>query len=72
LCLNAISFNEKGKNQIIQDGCVLKVCEKLRDSEENVRVAITFCLASLAQLKQGKVEMLDNNQFNTIWPMLNE
>lgn len=51
MCLAGISFNDQGKRQIIKEACVLKICEKLHDQIENVRVAVTLTLASLAQEK---------------------
>ncbi len=36
-----------GKSKIIEEGCVLKICEHLTDNVEHVRVAVTLTLASI-------------------------
>ena len=47
ICLSGISFNDLGKSKIIEEGCVLKICEHLTDNVEHVRVAVTLTLASI-------------------------
>ena len=46
MCLSGISFNDRGKSKIIEEGCVLKICAHLTDEVEEVRVAVTLTLAS--------------------------
>lgn len=72
LCLRGISYNEDGKAAIIKDKCVPRICDKLEDAALKVRVAVTGTLASLAQLKQGKVEIIEGHYFEIIQRMLYE
>lgn len=57
--LACLSFLEAGKVKIIAGGCVSLLCARLKDSSTQARENATLALASLAQMKQGKVEILD-------------
>lgn len=66
--LAGLSFLEAGKVKIIAEGCVALLCARLGDSSAQVRENTTLALASLAQMKQGKVEILES--FGEIEEML--
>ena len=49
---------ESGKDEVQRKGCVLPLCELLNDEVLSCREAATIALASLSQLKAGKVEVI--------------
>lgn len=53
--LCSISFNDDGKTQTIEAGSILPLTEMLTDSISDVRTSAVCALASLAQLKEGKI-----------------
>lgn len=70
LCLSCLSFLEAGKVKILAEGCAPLLCERLKDQSELAREYSTLVLASLAQMKQGKIEILGS--WNEIKRMLEE
>jgi len=59
LNIGSISYNEKGKEITIKAESIPILCEMLNDSISKCRRAATRALVSLAQLKEGKVEIYD-------------
>ena len=57
LNLGSISYNGRGKEYTIKAESIKPLCEMLDDSITNCRIAATRALTSLAQLKEGKVEI---------------
>ena len=57
LNLGSISYNERGKEYTIKAESIKPLWEMLDDSITNCRIAASRALASLAQLKEGKVEI---------------
>lgn len=53
-----ISFNEKGKEQIVNKKYIKNIIPRLEDQDPLVREAACLLLCSLAQLNQGKIEIL--------------
>ncbi len=57
LNLGSISYNHRGKEKTIEAKSIEPLCNMLFDSVSEVRTASTRALASLAQLKEGKIEV---------------
>lgn len=53
--LGSISFNESGKESTIEAKSIPPLCVMLTDSVSEVRTSALRALASLAQLKEGKI-----------------
>ena len=53
--LGSISFTDDGKRQTIDAGSILPLSEMLADPISDVRTSSVRALASLAQLKEGKI-----------------
>ena len=70
LNLGSISYNMKGKEQTIEAGSIPHLCKMLHDSVSEVRTAATRALASLAQLKAGKVEIYDLEMLDRVIELL--
>lgn len=60
----------KGKEKTIEAKSIAPLCKMLHDEEEEVRTAATRALASLSQLKAGKVEIYDLDMLNRIIELL--
>lgn len=72
LNLGSISYNERGKEATITAGSIKKLCTMLDDTVSECRVAATRALCSLAQLKQGKVEIFELKRLDTIISLLDD
>jgi hypothetical protein len=59
LNIGSISYNEKGKEVTIKAESIPILCRMLHDKVSKCRQAATRALVSLAQLKEGKVEIFD-------------
>jgi DNA-binding Xre family transcriptional regulator len=70
LNLGSISYNMKGKEQTIEAASIPHLCKMLHDEVSDVRTAATRALASLAQLKAGKVEIYDLEMLDRIIELL--
>lgn len=57
LNLGSISYNERGKEYTIKAESIKPLCTMLDDPITNCRIAASRALASLGQLKEGKVEI---------------
>jgi len=68
--LGSISFNMSGKGLTIEAGSIPPLCEMLTDKVSQVRTAATRALASLAQYKDGKVQIYDLDKLNEIINLL--
>ena len=60
----------EGKAAIIAKGCIKGICPFLNHKDKKVREASTLLLCSLAQLNQGKIEILENCPFENIVSLL--
>lgn len=63
MSLANISFNEEGKASIILKGYVKDICKYITSKDKSVREAAALLLCSLAQLNQGKIEILAHCPF---------
>ena len=70
LNLGSISYNSLGKEQTIDANSIPPLCEMLTDTVSDVRTASTRALASLAQQKEGKVQIYDLDKLNEIIALL--
>ena len=70
--LGSISYNANGKNDTIRAKSIPPLCDMLTDRVSDVRTAATRALASLAQLKEGKVQIYDLDKLNEIIGLLND
>jgi hypothetical protein len=61
-----ISFNYDGKEQIIAKGYIKSLCQYVWSNEALVRREACLLLCSLAQLNQGKIEILNFCPFEKI------
>jgi len=68
--LGSISYNSIGKEQTIYANSIPPLCNMLTDKVPNVRTAATRALASLAQYKEGKVQIYDLDKLNEIIALL--
>ena len=68
--LGSISYNVDGKRYIIESNSIEPLCEMLSDSISDVRCSAARALASLAQLKAGKVQIYDLDKLNVIIELL--
>lgn len=58
MTLSNISFNEDGKQKIVTDGYIKNIIPSLKNPNLLIREAACLLLCSLAQLNQGKKEIL--------------
>jgi hypothetical protein len=70
LNLGSISYNVKGKEKTIEAKSILPLTKMLFDQVSEVRTASTRALASLAQLKAGKVEIYDLDMLDRVIELL--
>jgi hypothetical protein len=70
MCLGSISYNTIGKEQTIEAGSIPPLCDMLTDKIDSVRTAATRALCSLAQYKEGKVQIFDLDKLNEIIKLL--
>lgn len=63
MTLANISFNEEGKASIIAKGCIKEIAPYISSKDRLVREACSLLLCSLAQLNQGKIEILAHCPF---------
>ena len=70
LNLGSISYNMKGKERTIEAKSIPPLTKMLHDDVSEVRTAATRALTSLAQLKQGKVEIYDLDMLSRIIELL--
>tara|TARA_B110001450_G_C17202986_1_gene312194 strand:- start:31 stop:363 length:333 start_codon:yes stop_codon:yes gene_type:complete len=70
LNIGSISYNSLGKEQTIEAGSIEPLCIMLTDEVSAVRTASTRALASLAQQKEGKVQIYDLDKLNEIIKLL--
>ena len=68
--LGSISYNNIGKEQTIYANSIPPLCNMLTDKVPDVRTAATRALASLAQYKEGKVQIYDLDKLNEIIALL--
>ena len=68
--LCSISFNDDGKTQTIEAGSIQPLTEMLTDTISDVRTSAVCALASLAQLKEGKIQIYDLDKLNLIIELL--
>lgn len=72
LNLGSISYNERGKEYTIKAGSIKPLSEMLDNKSTKCRVAATRALASLAQLKEGKVEIHELQKLDRIIELLDD
>jgi hypothetical protein len=72
LNLGSISYNVRGKEQTIEANSIEPLCRMLFDPEEEVRTAATRALASLVQLKEGKIEVYDLEMLDRVMDLLGD
>jgi hypothetical protein len=72
LNLGSISYNARGKEKTIEAASIPPLCRMLFDHEEDVRTAATRGLASLAQLKAGKIEIFDLEMLDRVITLLSD
>ena len=63
MTLANISFNEEGKERIVSQKYIKDIIPQLKDQDHLVRESACLLLCSLAQLNQGKIEILDFCEF---------
>jgi HEAT repeat protein len=68
--LGSISYNVMGKTATIEACSIPPLCEMLSDEIFEVRASALRALASLAQLKEGKIQIYDLDKLNTIIELL--
>ena len=68
--LGSISYDEVGKLATLEAESITPLCEMLTDPIPTVRVSAVRTLCSLAQLKDGKVQIYDLDKLNTIIMLL--
>lgn len=66
MTLANISFNEQGKAAIVSKGHIKELSKYITNPNKLVREADALLLCSLAQLNQGKIEILEYCPFSTI------
>lgn len=72
MTLANISFNEQGKAAIISKGAIKDISKYITHKDYLVREASTLLLCSLAQLNQGKIEILTYCPFQDIEKLLTD
>lgn len=72
MTLANISFNEEGKASIISKGAIKDIAKYITHRDKLVREASTLLLCSLAQLNQGKIEILAYCPFPDIEKLLGD
>ena len=70
--LGSISYQAIGKSNCISAGSVQPLCDMLTDQVSEVRTAATRALCSMAQMKEGKVEIYDLDKLNEIIMLLED
>ena len=70
LNLGSISYNMRGKERTIEAKSIPPLCQMLHDEVSEVRTAATRALASLAQLKAGKIEIYDLDMLDRVIELL--
>jgi hypothetical protein len=71
--LACISYHEKGKNDVVQKGSIPALCQLLSDTVSDVREQVTLCLCSLAQINEGKNQILkEDATFGSIKKLLDD
>jgi len=68
--LGSISYNVMGKRATIEAESIHPLCEMLTDEIFEVRASAVRALASLAQLKEGKIQIYDLDKLNQIIELL--
>ena len=68
--LGSISYNIMGKSATIEAKSIPPLCELLSDEIFEVRASALRALASLAQLKEGKIQIYDLDKLNQIIDLL--
>lgn len=68
--LGSISYNATGKRSTIEAESIPPLCEMLSDDIIEVRTSAVRALASLAQLKEGKIQIYDLDMLNRIIELL--
>lgn len=68
--LGSISYNVMGKQATIEAESIPPLCEMLGDEIFEVRASAIRALASLAQLKEGKIQIYDLDKPNQIIELL--
>ena len=68
--LGSISYNVMGKRATIEADSIPPLCTMLTDEIYEVRAASVRALASLAQLKEGKIQIYDLDKLNQIIELL--
>ena len=72
LILGSISYNEWGKEVTIQADSIPIICGMLNDATSACRVAATWALTSLSQLKSGKVQIFELEKCDRIIQLLED
>ena len=62
--LGSISYNVHGKEAAIEAESIPPLCEMLADDIYEVKASAVRALASLAQLKEGKIQIYDLDKLN--------
>lgn len=62
--LGSISYNTTGKECAIEAMSIPPLCKMLTDSVSEVRMSAVRALTSLAQLKEGKIQIYDLDKLN--------
>lgn len=70
--LGSISYNSIGKEQTIEAQSIPPLTIMLSDKVSEVRTAASRALASLAQFKEGKVQIYDLDKLNEIIALLED
>ena len=68
--LGSISYNEMGKRSTIEAESIPPLCNMLTDEIYEVRASAVRALASLSQLKEGKIQIYDLDKLNEIIELL--
>lgn len=68
--LGSISYNVHGKEATIEAESIPPLCEMLSDDIYEVKASAVRALASLAQLKEGKIQIYDLDKLNHIIELL--
>lgn len=68
--LGSISYDEIGKMATLEAGSITPLCKMLTDQIPEVRTSAVRTLCSLAQIKEGKVQIYDLDKLNTIIMLL--
>jgi hypothetical protein len=70
LNIGSISYNSLGKEHTIEAGSIPPLTQMLTDTVSEVRTASTRALSSLAQQKEGKVQIYDLDKLNEVIKLL--